>query len=461
MILKELDMINTILFDLDGVLVDAKNIHYHALNSALPPEFKISWKDHLKEYDGLKTFQKLEMLSQKKGLNQELHQSIWKSKQIETDIELKKLKTNKELIKLFEFLKSKSYNVGVCSNSIRSTIETVLEKFKITKFVDIIVSNEDVTNSKPHPEMYWKSMIEFGVTPEKTLILEDSPHGLLAAYSTGANVMRITSPNEVNLSNVSEYLKRVNMTAKKNIPKWEDNQLNIVIPMAGAGSRFAKAGFTFPKPLIEVKGKPMIQVVVENLNIEANYIFIVQKRHRKQFNLDTTLKLIAPNCKIIEIDGITEGAACTALLAKEFINNSNPVFFANSDQYVEWNSNEFFYKMNENKCDGGIPVFESTHPKWSFIKTNEEGNVIEVQEKNPISKNATVGFYYFRNGSEFVKHAEEMILENDRVNGEFYLCPVYNYLIKNGGIVKPYRVEEMWGIGTPEDLDTFLKLKAK
>ena len=118
----------------------------------------------------------------------------------------------------------------------------------------------------------------------------------------------------------------------------------------------------------------------------------------------------------------------------------------------------FFYSMQESKADGGIPTFKSTHPKWSFVRIDEKNNVVEVQEKNPISNMATVGFYYFKKGKDFVKNAEEMIKADDRVNNEFYLCPVYNYLIKNGGVVKTSKIKEMWGLGTPEDLDSFLKL---
>lgn len=449
---------STILFDLDGVIVEAKNIHFEALNRALPKQYEISWKEHLSTFDGLKTNQKLELLTELKGLSNDLYQEIWDKKQQYTIEALDELKTNKELVELFQYLKSKNLNVGVCSNSIRKTIVTVLAKFGIIEYIDLFISNQDVNNSKPHPEMYWKAMTSFKVLPEETLIVEDSPYGLLAASRSGAKTLRVKSPKDLTISNINNALNN-SETMINSVPKWKDDKMNVVIPMAGAGSRFSKAGFTFPKPLIEVNGKPMIQVVVENLNLDANFIFIVRKEHREKYNLDTTLNLIAPNCKIIEIDHLTEGAACTALLAKEYINNDNPLFFANSDQFVEWNSNEFFYKMNENDADGGIPVFKSTHPKWSFARLDENGDVVEVQEKNPISDNATVGFYYFKKGKDFVTNAEKMIQLNDRVNNEFYLCPVYNYLIKDKSIVKTFVVEEMWGLGTPEDLDTFLKLK--
>ena len=173
--------------------------------------------------------------------------------------------------------------------------------------------------------------------------------------------------------------------------------------------------------------------------------------------MDSLLNLITPNCTIVEVDGLTEGAACTALMAKEFINNDNPLFFANSDQFVEWDSNEFMYKMQETNVDGGIVTFESTHPKWSFAKTNDDGYVIEVAEKNPISNMATVGFYYWKLGSDFVKYAENMINKEIRVNNEFYVCPVFNEAINDGKKIITFNVKKMWGIGIPEDLEYFIK----
>ena len=229
--------------------------------------------------------------------------------------------------------------------------------------------------------------------------------------------------------------------------------------MAGAGSRFEQAGYTFPKPLIEVNGKPMIQVVVENLNLEANFIFLVQKSHRQKYNLDTLLNLITPGCKIIEVDGVTEGSAVTTLLAKELINNDNPLLIANSDQFVEWNSNEFMYKMQETKADGGIVTFKATHPKWSFAKTDNEEYITEVAEKNPISDIATVGIYYWAKGSDYVQAAEQMISKNIRTNNEFYICPTFNESISNGNKIKNFPIDKMWGLGTPEDLRYFIENK--
>jgi len=448
--------IKLIIFDLDGVLVEAKNIHYDALNEALG-DYAISWNEHLSTYDGLKTTQKLQMLTEKKGLAVEEHTNIWERKQQITLEMLKKLEPNQVLIELMESLSKAGYKIAVCSNSIRKTVLTVLSKLGIMEYMDLVISNEDVKNSKPHPEMYWKAISMMSCLPEQTLIVEDSPYGLLAASRSKSHILRVKNPSEVRFKNIIKKLLEIDMGEQQTTPAWRDENLTVLIPMAGAGSRFQQAGYTFPKPLIDVKGKPMIQVVVDNLNIKANYVYVVQKQHREKYNLDTLLNLITPGCKIVEVDGITEGAACTALLAKEYIDNDNPLFFANSDQFVEWDSNEFLYKMNETNADGGIVSFRATHPKWSFAKVDESGLVTEVAEKNPISDIATVGYYYWKKGSDFVKYAEDMIEKDIRVNNEFYVCPVFNQAIEDNKEIRTFDIPKMWGLGTPEDLNYYLE----
>ena len=454
-------MIKTIIFDLDGVLVAAKEVHYNALNQALAEissDYVISLSEHLSIYDGLKTEQKLSMLSVQKGLPIGEHKKIWNRKQELTLKEINNFKPNPQLIELFSFLSQNKFKLVCCSNSIRKSVYVMLAKIGIIEYFDLLISNEDVSNSKPHPEMYWQAISRLKCLPEETLIVEDSPNGLEAAYRTNAHIWRVDDPSQVCIENIK---KRLNMTKNFMNTKWQAEKLNIIIPMAGAGSRFEKAGYTFPKPLIDVNGKPMIQVVVENLNIDAHYIFIVQKNHREKYNLDTLLNMVAPQCDIIEIDGITEGAACTVLKAKNLINNDQPLLMANSDQYVEWNSGEFMYKMHEQDVDGGMLTFESTHPKWSFAKIDQHGYVTEVAEKNPISNIASVGVYYWKHGKDFVNYAEQMITNNIRVNNEFYVCPVFNEAIKDKKKIKTFNVEQMWGIGTPEDLNVFLARDSK
>ena len=452
--------IKFIIFDLDGVLVEAKNMHFDALNEALSeinPGFKIDWSEHLNKYDGLKTYQKLELLSKEKGLPKEIHNQVWERKQQITLGKLSTIEPDPNLIDTLVYLYNEGFKLAVCSNSIRRTCLTVLSKLEIIEYLDLIVSNEDVKNGKPHPEMYWKAISMMSCLPEETLIIEDSPYGLLAAARSKSYILRVKNPTEVTTDNIMNKLRSIDLGEKQSKPAWRDEKLNILIPMAGAGKRFEQAGYTFPKPLIDVNGRPMIQVVVDNLNIKANYIYVVQKEHREKYNLDTLLNLITPKCKIVEVESLTEGAACTALLAKEYINNNKPLLFANSDQFVEWDSTEFLYKMNETDADGGIVTFKATHPKWSFAKLNDKGLVTEVAEKNPISDIATVGYYYWKKGSDFVKYAEDMIEKDIRVNNEFYVCPVFNQAIEDNKEIRTFNINKMWGLGTPEDLKFYLE----
>jgi dTDP-glucose pyrophosphorylase len=320
------------------------------------------------------------------------------------------------------------------------------------------MSNEDVLRAKPNPEMYYKIMIQSGIPSRSTLILEDSNTGREAVLNSGAHLGAIKNPQDLTYEKIMNYINKIEKKPNESV-KWEGGDLNVLIPMAGAGSRFEQAGYSFPKPLIDVKGKPMIQAVVDSLNINANYIFIVQESHYKKYSLQHTLNLIAPNCKIIQVNGLTEGAACTTLLAKELINNEKPLLIANSDQYLDWDSNQFMYSMIAHGIDGGILTFESKHPKWSYAKLDNTGHVSEVAEKKPISNHATVGVYYFKHGSSYVRAAEQMIKKDIRTNNEFYVCPVYNQCILEGEKIKIFNIDKksMWGLGTPEDLDFFLK----
>ena len=451
-----------VIFDLDGVLINSKAYHYEALNLALESidsKYVISKDEHLTTYDGLPTSNKLNKLSLNKKLPKKYHEKIWKLKQEYTaNLLEKKIKADPELKNNFLKLRNKNFLIAVASNSIKKTIETVLIKLGIFDLVDFYFSHEDVELSKPHPEIFWKCMSKAKTIPEFSIIIEDSNFGRLAAINSGANLLAVESREDLTDEFFSKIIHTLEKKMFKNKP-WKSEKLNVLIPMAGGGTRFKSQGYTFPKPLIEVKGKPMIQVVVDNLNIDANYIFLVQKEHYEKYNLNYLLNLVAPNSSIVQVDSITEGAACTTLLAKEFINNDNPLIIANSDQFIEWNSNETMYTFFNSNVDAGLITFESIHPKWSYAKLGKDDLVSEVAEKKPISSNATAGIYFWKKGSDYVKYAEEMIKKNIRVNNEFYVCPVFNEAISNSKKIRifPIPKEGMWGLGTPEDLNFFIE----
>jgi len=237
--------------------------------------------------------------------------------------------------------------------------------------------------------------------------------------------------------------------------------INIVVPMAGAGSRFSQAGYSKPKPFIDVAGKPMIVRVLENLAYpDARYILIARKEH-----MDAELALVkqiekAYNATFIPIDKLTEGSACTVLYARKYINNQDPLLIANSDQIVDINIEDFIDDCTRRQLDGSILTFIDAQrdPKWSFAKLDDKQLVTQVQEKKAISEYATVGIYLYSHGSDFVDAAIDMFIERERVNNEYYTCPTYNYAIGAGKKIGIYNIAigQMHGIGTPEDLAQYL-----
>lgn len=233
--------------------------------------------------------------------------------------------------------------------------------------------------------------------------------------------------------------------------------LNIVIPMAGRGSRFTDAGYKMPKPLIDVFGHPMIEYVTRNIkpDCEHKFIYICQEEHLNKYGLKEELNRMSPGCEIITINHITEGAACTVLLAEKFIDNDDELMIANSDQFVDTDINEYLAAMGDK--EGLIMTMPADDPKWSFIKFDEDNNVTMVREKEVISNEATVGIYNYKHGKDFVKYAHQMIDKNIRVNNEFYVAPVYNEMIEAGMKIGFCDVgSKMYGLGIPDDLNYFM-----
>lgn len=234
--------------------------------------------------------------------------------------------------------------------------------------------------------------------------------------------------------------------------------LTIVLPCAGLGSRFKQLGYTDPKPLIKVQGTPMFLKVIDNLGLigdEVQYVLICQenvKEKIQQYLIGSKL-----NIKILTVSETTQGACCTVLLAKEYI-KKNELIVANCDQLVldRWFLKDGLHYFNQQQVDGGIWCFLNNHPKYSYVRLNQENYISEVKEKEAISNIATTGIYYWRNGDQFITSAEDMINKNIRTNNEFYLAPSYNQLLENGAKILPYMVNQMYGIGTPEDLDYYL-----
>ena len=454
-------MIKAIIFDLDGVLVDARELHYEALNRALATyDCTITRDEHLSTYDGLPTNRKLKLLTENKGLSPDVYDAVWKDKQFQTrEIIDKEFSYDERIRGILSRLKKDGYMICVCSNSIRETTKMMLIRKGFMEYMEFLISNQDVRLSKPNPEMFLRAMVKMGVGPKECIIVEDSHYGRQAAFEAGAHLCAVENVEQVTYEHIKIMIDKA---SEKNgfgafTPKWQGGDLQIVIPMAGEGKSFQKAGFKFPKFLVDMAGKPMIQWVTENINAEAKYIFILNEDIYNKYNLKYMLPLLVDNYEVVTVNEKTEGAPQTVLLAEKFINNDKPLAIINADQYMEWNSNEFFYAMAADECDGGIVTFDSTHPMYSFVKTAEDGFITECAEKKPISRHATAGVYYFRRGKDFVTGAKEMIKKKITTNGQYFVCPVYNELIEKKMKIRKYDIKKVWSFAVPEELDHFIK----
>lgn len=432
-----------IVFDLDGVLLDFCEVHYETLNQAIcevaGPMYVISRHAHETVYNGRSTRAKLAML-QMNGLPSLTCDAIFHRKQYLTSVAVTRVNPSPELRSMLIRLRYEGYQTACATNCIRATLDAALTALDIRDLLTFTISNEDVCMPKPDPEIYRMCHEKAGVSPSETLIFEDSPVGLAAAHASGSWVTRVPTPNSLTEGFVMNAL----------------TPITIVIPMAGNGSRFTKAGYVDPKPLIPVHGKPMISWVVDNIAVpNARFVFIIRGDYPD--SCKGYLQSIAPGCSILAVDKVTEGAACTVLLAKDIIDNDTPLLIANSDQFIEFNAQDFVHSFLMSDADGKISTFDGDrNPKWSYAAV-KDGFVTEVREKDPFSDHATTGVYMWKRGSDFVKFAEQMIAKNIRVNNEFYTVPVYNEAIQAGLKITISDCKKMWGLGVPEDLDTFLQ----
>jgi HAD superfamily hydrolase (TIGR01509 family) len=425
-------MTKAVIFDLDGVLSHTPDLHYKAFNAALAHHNHepISLEEHHTVFDGLSTKQKLEMLDVSQPTN------VWKTKQVKT-LEMldSTVLPSPRLANLIRSLKKAGYKIGCASNCVRQSQLKILSLLGIVHLFDCLMCNEDVVHPKPDPSIYILCMDRLGVKAADTIIVEDSPVGIKAAK--GANpgrLVEVTCPDDVTLESV--------------IPGIEMPYL--IVPMAGRGSRFAEAGFKERKPFISVRGKPMIRRVHENIGVpESKTVFVclmedVGRIHR-----------MFPNAMIAAVPEVTQGTAITVLEGIKMLPDEAdvPVMTANSDQLVEWDLGEFL--IASKNLHGNILTFETENdPKWSYAATDGKGWVTKVEEKNPISTHATVGIYWWASAQQLKSNIDAMIAAEDRTNGEFYLCPSYNYMTETFH-VGTHSCQRFDGLGTPEDLLTY------
>jgi len=445
-------MIKLIISDLDGVLIRAKEIHYQTLNRAIASvdsKFEITMDEHLSIFDGLPTKKKLVKLSELKGLPTNTHEYINSLKQKYT-LEAFQTGINHDLRlqSVLKDLKSKNYTIYVASNSMRESIKIMLLRTGLLEYIDYYLSNEDVKQAKPHAEIYLKAMIHAGVEPSETLIIEDSPHGRLAAARSGAFVCGVDFPEDLTTQHVMNCIEKAE--SKPHIETWSDNKMNVLIPMAGHSKDFEAAGYTVPRYLLPLNNEFLIHQVIRSIGIDANYTYIVDQEENKKYNYNAILNSITPCCIVIEKTSPNDGAAETTLLAKSIIDNNNHLVVCFADQILKYNAPDFIYNAISRSADASVLTFEAgeneTH--WSFAEV-QDGQVKQIAEKKRISNIGTCGLYYFNTGHDYVVSAELMITKNIRTNGYFYVAPVLNEMILMNKKILAYPAG-MKSLGTPE-----------
>lgn len=222
--------------------------------------------------------------------------------------------------------------------------------------------------------------------------------------------------------------------------------LNILVPLGGTSAFFDSPEYLFPKPLVEIQGKPMIEMVINNLELirlEKKYVFVVKSSDCHKYHLNNVLQLITNNqCEIVKLENETKGATCSALLAVDYIDSDDELLIVNGDQIIDYNLTKVITSFRQQGVDAGVICFESVHPRWSFIRLDEQEYIVEAAEKEPISKSAIAGFYYFKQGSLFVHAAMKSIEKNASINGLYFIAPVLNELILENKVLKPYYIDK-------------------
>lgn len=235
--------------------------------------------------------------------------------------------------------------------------------------------------------------------------------------------------------------------------------MNILFLLAGDSRAFEEQGYQYPKYLIEIDGVPLIQHVIEHVAATrpTRHIFVIRKEEAERFHFESVLRLLSPQSEVVIAEENTRGAACTALLAVEMIDTDEPLLVVNGDQVAEVALDDAITSFEERKLDGGMVVFDSVHPRWSYARLDERDLVIETAEKRPISRNATAGLYYFNKGSVFVRAAKEMIRKDANVSGSFYVCPVYNEMLLDQARIGVFRIprENYHSLALPQGVQAY------
>lgn len=459
--------IRLVVFDLDGVLVESRDLHYEALNRALEEEAGkecvISREEHTHVYDGLSTNQKLKMLEVAKGLPSDLHQNVWDKKQAYTESLVNEmLGPLDHILNTITALKKMSLPVCVASNCIRSSVKTILTQIGLMPYVDVFLSNEDVKNAKPNPDIYEKACSIFGVSPSETLVVEDSTIGFEAASRAGCHMLRVSNPHDVTESSVKSRIQELECLTE---------EVTIVLPLAGPYPEIwqAREASEMPLYLTDVSGESVLELIGKSLSTRryvANYIFVVKEAVSKAYDVDALCAKAVDYAplKIVKTKTDTLSSLHTILqIPAEYIPDNVPLLVADGHHIPVWKDGESLDNILGSHSAGALTVVQATNPRFSYVrlsfdKRSKEGpsRVVEVaMEGRPTSDLACSGLYYFKRASDLREAAKTVIGTNQRWLGRFFTAQLYNELVQNGLEVEALQLKNYWSLRTVDEIERY------
>lgn len=460
--------IRLVIFDLDGVLVESCDLHYEALNQALlevaGSSFVISREEHLFIYDGLSTNQKLHMLTESKDLDPKLHKAVWQRKQDLTEEMVKTtLGPSDHILEAISGLKKNGFAVAVASNCIRSSVKTILETIDVMRFIDVYVSNEDVENAKPAPDIYLKACKSFCVDPSEALVVEDTVKGFEAASRAGCSMLRVKDPNDTTISAAMNRIRELELPSQK---------ITVVVPLAGPTPEMWLQGRTgncseAPVFLADAAGRPTLYWIMDSLRsrrYQLQYVFLIKATQSRQFQLEA-LCAAAVDYQPFKVELVkrdTLGSLQTILqCSPDIVPSDSPLLIADGHHLVDWGRGSIDDLLSS-PADGSIAVNLSSDPRDSYVSLlpgdTLETAVAEIHiERNPVSQLACSGLYFYRKAADFWEAANHLVSQNQRSRGVFYTAPTFNDMISEGKRVDAVKVVKSWSLQSASEVRDFTR----
>jgi HAD superfamily hydrolase (TIGR01509 family) len=461
-LLAPANRVQLVVFDLDGVLVDSRDLHYEALNAAIEAEagtqYVITRAEHESIYDGLSTNQKLRLMSLTKELPLEAHARIWQRKQELTDVLVRQqLAPVAHVTQLLQQLKRCGYPVAVASNCIRSSVRNILDSIGLLPYIDACFSNEDVAHAKPEPDIYIKACASFGLQPHQALVVEDSTKGFEAALRAGCHLLKVDGTASVTAAAVFRRLQEVDAAP---VP------ITVVIPLAGNSPQAwldgpESAPAELPLFLTDVRGRPALEWAVRSIKsarFPMRFVFVVKDAQAAALKLESMCVKATgyEPTTVVRARAETLGALKTVLQARQLLAPGAPLLIFDGSHIVDWRAGGCVDDVLCSRADGAVTVCSSSDPRWSYVRMQSNSNaVLEVHEKIAVSNSACSGLYFWRRAADFLEAADAVVAADTRTRGLFFLAPTFNHTIRGGAAVEAVPIAQTWSLRTASEVSFF------